>query len=127
MIFGCVPKPRDPESHSKRGWKAFSTIPEVIAERRAQSSPAALQPLIRDIRVLEIKRMIERIKSADCQEFSAVYRARSPTRPKHRQRFEVFVFRSDRIVPEIKEAAPKASPSLSGFFAAASLIREEDL
>src|SRR5437867_8272839 len=97
------------------------------ARRREQTFPAALPGLIRDIRILEIKRMIERIKSADCQELSAVYRAGSPTRPKHRQRLDVFVFRPDRIVPEIEEAALKASPSFAGFFAAASLIREEDL
>src|SRR5947199_5906283 len=97
------------------------------ARRREQTFPAALPRLIRDIRVLEIKRMIERIKSADCQEFSAVYRARSPTRPKQRQGFEVFVFRSDRIVPEKKEAALEASPRFAGFSAAPSLIREKGL
>src|SRR6516164_160910 len=94
---------------------------------RQETSPATLPGLIGEVGVFDVKRMIERIKSADRQKFSSIDSTGTASGPEHRYRFVILLFWCDRIMPEVEEASFETSPGFPRFLSALCWIGEKYL
>ena len=110
---------------SRLGGAAMSV--DDTAGWRQQALPTTFPRLIRNVRVLNVKRTIERIESADCEIFLAMDSTRTPASPKDWDTVAHFILLTEVIVPQIKRSVFKACACLASLFAPALGIREEDL
>lgn len=115
------------ELMSKPGPGRPSMFVDYAARWSQQAFPSTLPCLIGEIRILDIERVVERIKTTNGEVLVAVKSAGTATRPEDRNRFEAFFQRIDVIVPELEETAAEAGASLAGFFTAPGGVGEEDL
>src|SRR5947207_15673125 len=92
-----------------------------------QDIPATLPGLIREIGILDIERMVERIQTADRPILIPVERTGTAAGPEHRNCFASLVDGTDVIVPEFKESPVEASACLARFLASAGRVCKKDL
>src|SRR5262249_37275454 len=97
------------------------------AIRCQEALPATLPSLIRKVGVLEIKRFIQQVKTANLDKFVAVDRARATSSPKHRYRAAALICPIYLVVPQIKESPFPTCTCFSGFFPPSRRVLKEDL
>jgi len=92
-----------------------------------QALPAPFPGLPGDVRVLDIKRIVQRIEASNRPRLPQIHRARPASRPKHRNRRTRTIAVRNILMPEPEEAALKFPPGQPGFLSSFVSIRKENL